>query len=675
MNLQEYEARFVHRTMPASSQGAATSSARLQGDHSEASLHEESMDASLAAREREGAGLTDMQMLLDPHTGKPMTEEEMIAKIRSEIASAQAQAQDRTSAPAATTASESLLETFDADTTANPDSDISHFPDFGPTQLGPMAHGGEAGEDEHSNEWSEISEAILDSITKSEAAQKDGVALSPGGQGGSGFLHLVTEGTELLSTLPSPHYHQVASDLFESSSPVAMALRKEGAYAHSLRDKQSKESVPRDIEKVEKVPDHFAQSRHDETGELLDRGNRGAVPALQHKISGNRSDVARAATRPPELQRQSSMVNEVRQFRSLQSRRHISDILVRIHGMQNRMRTALLDDSMSIATHSRVFQKFDVIAGIIHTLGRQLRASRNMPLVLRDKHDESMRVASVECLSIVQESGVEAYTILKQLHDSLVETQEWLNNIEDEVVRIAEGTVLLGTSDASELQPVFEQLYYRWQTEKGPSGHTFKNWKSLYMRRKEARKRVIIEAVVKRLSAQQVNCIKDVFSRWSTCRFRKKRNQKIEISRNIVIMFSSKLWVIDIWKNTTTMNRRSRHMRRKLMRRWQSQSLWGWSSQPNRRKVAETRRLRAEMQYKKRICGAVLQAWHRHIVRENKMRSKLKISNDLHKIQTQSKVLNSWNLLYSKHKYQRQEIEKRTRERNERLLQVLCLCV
>lgn len=364
------------------------------------------------------------------------------------------------------------------------------------------------------------------------------------------------------------------------------------------------------------------------------------------------------------------MVQEIRQFRSLQTRQHISDILVRIHNMQDHMRTALLDDSMSIATHLRVLQKFDVIAGIIHTLCRQLRSSKNMPLVLRDKHDESMRVASVECLTIVKESGVEAYTILKQLHDSLVETQEWLNNIEDEVVRIAEGTVLLGTSDSSELQPVFEQLYYRWQTEKGPSGHTFKAWKALYVCKKQRKQRVIIEAVVQRLSAQRVACIKDVWTRWAGCRFRTKRNEKIKVSRGIIIMFSTKLWSINLWQKATTIGKRSRHIRRKLMRRWKSRSFWGWASQPVRRKLADTQRKRAEMQYKKRICGVVLQAWHRHIVRENKMRVKLKSSNELHKIQTQSKVLSSWNLLYSKHKYHRQEIERRTRERHERVLLV-----
>jgi len=82
----------------------------------------------------------------------------------------------------------------------------------------------------------------------------------------------------------------------------------------------------------------------------------------------------------------------------------------------------------------------------------------------------------VECLSIVKESGVEAHDILKQLHDSLVETQAWLGDIEDEVERIAEGTVILGTSDASELQPIFEQLYIRWQTTNGPSGRAFLQW-------------------------------------------------------------------------------------------------------------------------------------------------------------------------------------------------------
>jgi hypothetical protein len=172
-------------------------------------------------------------------------------------------------------------------------------------------------------------------------------------------------------------------------------------------------------------------------------------------------------------------VNEVRQFRGLQTRRRISDILTRIHKMQEHMQGALLDDATSIATHIRVFQKFDVVAEIIHTLGRQLRKSKNLPLVLRDKHDESLRMACVECLSIVRESGVEAHTILKQLHDSLVETQQWLTNIEDEVERIAEGTVILGTADASELQPVFEQLYIRWQVEKGLQGRSFKEWRAL----------------------------------------------------------------------------------------------------------------------------------------------------------------------------------------------------
>jgi len=54
------------------------------------------------------------------------------------------------------------------------------------------------------------------------------------------------------------------------------------------------------------------------------------------------------------------------------------------------------------ARHVRVFQKFDVVAEIIHTLGRQLRASKNMPLVLRDKNDENLRMASVSVVTYVR---------------------------------------------------------------------------------------------------------------------------------------------------------------------------------------------------------------------------------------------------------------------------------
>jgi len=54
------------------------------------------------------------------------------------------------------------------------------------------------------------------------------------------------------------------------------------------------------------------------------------------------------------------------------------------------------------ARHVRVFQKFDVVAEIIYTLGRQLRASKNMPLVLRDQNDENLRVASVSVVTYVR---------------------------------------------------------------------------------------------------------------------------------------------------------------------------------------------------------------------------------------------------------------------------------
>jgi len=677
MNLHEYEARFVHRTLPTSSQSVPTVMPR----HSSRSPRENAQEsvrhvgpteiaASLDVLGHDDAGMDDMPpkgaTLVDPHTGKTMTEEEWVAQIRAGIAAAQAQAQAHAVADMTGTESESLLGPVDGDESRYPESDMSQYADFGSPQQGRSATAQLDDADEHiCTTYVEERSTTLLYDDPAEPASQDPTPeriADAGERFDSDLLNLVIEGTDLMSTLPSPHYRRVSSQLLESSSPVATALRKAGADACNSGRIQ---------DNVETASDP-AEGHSSSSPPSGDKSAGVGSLASQHKFSddSNISALPSAAQRHPNIKGHASAVNDVRQFRSLQTRRHISDILVRIRNMQEHMKSALLDDSMSISTHSRVFQKFDVIAGIIHTLGRQLRASKSMPLVLRDKHDESMRVASVECLSIVKEAGIEAYTILKQLHDSIVETQVWLCNIEDEVVRIAEGTVLLGTADASELQPVFEQLYYRWQTEKGPVGHTFNSWKSICMRKREIQQRNTIEAVVKRLSEQRTMCIKDMWMRWVTRSLRKKRDVKIQVSRRVINMFSSKLWTLGLWKKVTIRHRRSRHMRQKLMRGMHTRSFEAWSHRPVIRKLAGTRRQRVELQYKKKICGAVSQAWHRHILRENMIRIKLKTSNDLHRVQTQARVMNGWNFLKSKHKYQRQEIEKRARERDERVLQV-----
>eukprot|EP00802_Teleaulax_amphioxeia_P001652 Tamp_01654.p1 GENE.Tamp_01654~~Tamp_01654.p1 ORF type:complete len:1495 (+),score=224.20 Tamp_01654:241-4485(+) len=366
------------------------------------------------------------------------------------------------------------------------------------------------------------------------------------------------------------------------------------------------------------------------------------------------------------ISRAPSDVGEMRQFRSLQTRQHISDIHKRIRDMQQHMKDALLDDSMSIATHIRVFQKFDVVAEILHTLGRQMSANKNLPLVLRDKHDESMRLASIECLSIVKESGVEAYTILKQLHDSLVEAQSWLNNIEDEVVRIAEGTVILATSDASELQPVFEQLYIRWQVENSAAGRAFRAWFIIKTDRKAQRDRLVIENVVRRLQQARVVCIRGLFSAWAGARTHRKKTEKIKKTSKFHLLLSAKVWAVNSWKITTVHHKASRRLARKLLRKLQTRSFCSWARLAVEVQEAEVRRQKAEKLAFKKLGRQALYAWFHTILRRNKLKSKLRAAEDVNKVMMCTRAFNAWNALQRRNKYHRQEVSRRLKDRLER---------
>ncbi len=356
----------------------------------------------------------------------------------------------------------------------------------------------------------------------------------------------------------------------------------------------------------------------------------------------------------------------MRQFRSLQTRQHISDIHNRIHDMQDHMANALLDDSMSIATHIRVFQKFDVVAGILHTLGRQMSANKNLPLVLRDKHDESMRLASIECLSIVKEAGVESYTILKQLHDVVVETQSWLKNIEDEVVRVSEGTVILATSDASELQPVFEQLYIRWQVEKSVVGRAFQGWHNLARLRKDERDRLVIETVIFRLQKARVGCLRNVFSDWAGNRHRKKRHKKIQLNSKHVLMFNLKVWAVYSWKMMTVKRKTSKNLARKLLKRLLASSVRLWARLSLKIKEAKFKKRKAQKLAHRKIGIQNLQAWYNAIRGKIKLKSKLRAAEEITTIKSCTKCFNAWNALYHRHEYHRQEMSRRLKDRHER---------
>lgn len=261
---------------------------------------------------------------------------------------------------------------------------------------------------------------------------------------------------------------------------------------------------------------------------------------------------------------------------------------------------------------------------------------------------------------------MEAHTTLKQLHDSLVETQEWLSNIEDEVERIAEGTVILGTSDVSELQPVFEQLYIRWQVEKGLQGRCFKEWRSLSYYRKLEREKLIIEKVITRLQTCRTSCLQKMWIMWKQGRKRKSRNKQIKISKDMIKVFSAKVWSLDHWKGVCTKHKASRVMTRKMLRQVLVRSYTYWSHLSVERALAKVRRQKAEKMTFKKVCSYLIHAWYFCVVRRNQLRMKLKSSQDFMRVQTQTKNYNAWNFLRQKNKYQTQGMKRKEFDRRER---------
>jgi hypothetical protein len=99
MNLQEYEARFVHRTIPSAHPRSVNSSLQSKDDSSCQYSQEDCLELSLASASQAADPIKAMHplsaqyaTLVDPDTGKLMTEDEAVAKIRLEIAGAAAAA-------------------------------------------------------------------------------------------------------------------------------------------------------------------------------------------------------------------------------------------------------------------------------------------------------------------------------------------------------------------------------------------------------------------------------------------------------------------------------------------------------------------------------------------------------------------------------------------------------
>ena len=271
MNLEEYEKRFVHRALERHRSADTSFQSPGPQERSERfALPEERIDfgrESFGAAEEEhihartaSAASSDDAILLDPHTGRSMTEAEAIAMIRAEIAAAHAQAQQMQAQAAAVVASDSGLRAQGADN-GEDDEDVTgtsmmteatHFSDADFLQLaldrdsagektearGKESSGGDLGE--HKIVVREKTQTTVLEVPLLQSAGDEEINL--------GLQTLAAHGAEMMNVLPEPHYHQVSMDLLTSSSPVAVAVRSHQYHMQQGFSKASADARQLEIE-------------------------------------------------------------------------------------------------------------------------------------------------------------------------------------------------------------------------------------------------------------------------------------------------------------------------------------------------------------------------------------------------------------------------------------------
>jgi hypothetical protein len=435
-------------------------------------------------------------------------------------------------------------------------------------------------------------------------------------------------------------------DIAQSCSPVAAALRIEGAGYHLEHLKQQN--------KLEKS----SSQNQNRTKLILPSDDLSNPESMTHRSPCNikKKDHVRSAG-------EASNINIVREYQSQQRRRRMSDICTRIHQMQDHIHV-VLDDETSTATDIRVSQKLNVVSEIIYTLGRELRKGKNLPLVLRDQHDESLRMASVECLCIVKESGIEAHNILSQSRDSYLEIQKRLNEMEDEVNRIAAGTVLLGTSDDI-LAPVLEQLYVRWTVHKSPSGRVFKEWRAFSRQKVFEREKLIMEAILKQMQMHRTACKSKMFTKWKKILVRKKRNLDANVANKFLIkMLFLKALTLHDWHESVFTTKKIANLRRRLDVKLQIKflELWNWNKENLRFEASQWKK--GSMLANSKLFRKLLYSWKSIVTRKNYKRIKVRAKCDFLKIKRMSQVFNLWHSNeVVKKKFNRREMERRAKER------------
>jgi hypothetical protein len=268
MNLEEYETRFVHRAWGRHSSADTSFQSPGPQERSESfALPEESIDfgrESFGAAEEEhihartaSAASSDDAILLNPNTGRSMTEAEAIAMIRAEIAAAHAQAQQMQAQAAAGVASDSGFRAPGADN-GEDDEDVTgtsmvteatHFSDADFPQL---ARDRDSAGEKTEAQGKETSGGDLGEhkiVVRQKTQTTDPLLRSAGDEEiDLGLQTLAADGAEMMNALPEPHYHQVSVDLLKSSSPVAVAVRSHQYHMQKGVSKANADACQLEIE-------------------------------------------------------------------------------------------------------------------------------------------------------------------------------------------------------------------------------------------------------------------------------------------------------------------------------------------------------------------------------------------------------------------------------------------
>mgnify|MGYP006923607699 FL=1 len=240
-------------------------------------------------------------------------------------------------------------------------------------------------------------------------------------------------------------------------------------------------------------------------------------------------------------------------------------------------------------------------------------------------------------------------------------TAALLGRIPQEIEAIALGTVVLATADASELQPLFEALYLRWQCRSGPLGRVFKEWKTVAEESILNKQKRALSRVIEVIKQTKTNSARKCFDRWADTLIKKHRRTQLNARMMITDMFNKRAWAFRRWRTYFVQSVRSQTILDKVTFRalvimWRD---WHFFAQNNRareqrRKIAERQGFRAKMRL-------TMSAWTVLTVKHNLLKTKFRSSEKMAIFKGLSSNFFLWRDYNKRVQYKNREVMKAAR--------------